>query len=134
MCRLPVERPARGWKQFVKAHRRGALGVVRCGLNLQAALTQKLKTQVLTSFDRFIGQKRLVAHSRCVHQTQQALAVGWRAACAAVLGTDIHRGCAGQLLFVKNVFELGSIVVLKENIVPVQFKAGCFGDDRPGDC
>jgi hypothetical protein len=54
---LTVQRPARGWKQFVKVRWRGALGVLRRGVNLQPALTQKLKGLVLTLFDRFFRQK-----------------------------------------------------------------------------
>jgi hypothetical protein len=41
----------------VKVRWCGALGVVRRGLNLQAALTHELKALVLTLFDRFFSQK-----------------------------------------------------------------------------
>ena len=117
--RLAVKRPARCWKEFVKVLRTGALGVLSRGLNLQAALTQKLKALVLALFDRFIGQKWLVSNRRCIHQTQQTFAALGFCACAPVLRTDIDGWTVGQFLFFKNRFELRFVVLLKEHIVPI---------------
>ena len=55
MRRLAVECAPCGWKEPIELDRRGALGVDRAGLDLQAAALQELKAVVLTYVDRFIG-------------------------------------------------------------------------------